>query len=447
MTLAGKKLQILYDKGTEKISELENTTVENLDQIAKKHDVRRESDSDLDTQKLDAKAKHMESEINQLMDASYSKLEELKEEQTEKCRIHSDHLAEELNKIGDTIRVSLGNLIESIKDQLTDVNEDLAYDFDTSMDDSESMLEKQSFESTKAIHQHGSGSTNKLQQKLDQNVWESRGSEKQSVSQLYKSYMAKANGIEGHFSSLLKKLSNEYAGQFQRLEESISEAHTGIDSSTRNSVENLDLVTSEIEREINSFFGDKLSASSKNLDDKLTAMANEITNSHSVITLNLEQKTNDLSSGLLTAAAAAQDKLKHFAQEATQNGDRLTTEFTNRMESRVADSNLVRRELEQAKEECIKEIKEELISIREEFQESLLKLAKESEDEIFATTEAVERDIKAAHSRCFNKLEEDGRKAKDEIEAKVQNLLDRIAAHKQTALAEIAAAASGNQKS
>ncbi|HMO19969.1 MAG TPA: hypothetical protein PKC98_03265, partial [Candidatus Melainabacteria bacterium] len=89
-----------------------------------------------------------------------------------------------------------------------------------------------------------------------------------------------------------------------------------------------------------------------------TAMANEITNSHSVITLNLEQKTNDLSSGLLTAAAAAQDKLKHFAQEATQEGDRITTEFTNRMESRVADSNLVRRELEQAKEECIKEIKE-----------------------------------------------------------------------------------------
>ncbi|HMO19968.1 MAG TPA: hypothetical protein PKC98_03260, partial [Candidatus Melainabacteria bacterium] len=160
---------------------------------------------------------------------------------------HSDHLAEELNKIGDTIRISLGNLIESIKDQLTDVNEDLAYDFDTSMDDSESMLEKQSFESTKAIHQHGSGSTNKLQQKLDQNVWESRGSEKQSISQLYKSYMAKANGIEGHFSSLLKKLSNEYAGQFQRLEESIGEARTGIDESTRKSVENLDLVTSEIE--------------------------------------------------------------------------------------------------------------------------------------------------------------------------------------------------------
>lgn len=447
MTLAGKKLQIVYNQGTEKISELENSTIENLDQISKKHDSRRENDSILDSQKIDTKAKAMESEINQLMDESYSKLEELRDEQIEKCKIHSENLSEELNKIGDTIRVSLGNLIESIKDQLSDVNEELSNDFDTDIDESESMLEKQSYESTKAIHNHGSGSTNKLQQKLDQNVWESRGSEKQAVSQLYKSYMAKANGIEGHFSSLLKKLSHEYQEQFQKLEESRTTSEESLDQATGKSVENLDIVTSEIEREINQFFGDKLEASSKHLDDKLSTMANEITNSHSVITLNLEQKTNDLSSGLLTAAAAAQDKLKAFAQDATQNADKIQNDFANRMEKRVADSNLIRRELEQAKEDCIKEIKDELISIREEFQSNLLKLAKESEDEIFATTEAVERDIKTAHSRCFNKLEEDGRSAKEEIDNKVQNLLDKINHHKQTALAEIQAAATGKQNS
>ena len=447
MTLAGKKLQIIYDQGTEKISQLEDSTVNNLDEIAKRHNNARSSEAESDAKQLEDKSAELQLEIEESMDSSFGKLEELKNEQIEKCRLHTETLSQELNKIGDTIRLTLNTLIESMKDQLNDVNEELAHDFDSSIDNSETMLEKQNFESTRAIHGHGSSNTNKLQVKLDQNVWESRGSEKQAVSQLYKSYMQKANSIETHFSSLMKKLSTEYQEQFKTVELDIESAEDTITSNSEEVINNLDATTSEIEREINQFFGDRLSNSSSHLDEKLSEMANEITNTHSVLALNLEQKTNDLSSGLMTASSAAQDKLKLFAQETTLRADQLTTDFSDRMDKKVENSNLIRVELEKAKDDCINEIKDELISIREEFQENLLQLAKQAEDEIFTATETVERDINAAHNRCSNKLEEDSKNAKEEIEQKIQVLLNKIATHRQSALDEIAQAASGTQKS
>ena len=446
MTLAGKKLQILYDQGTEEISKLEKTTINNLDETSKKHSQARESEAETDSKQLEDRAKELEGEITQSMDSSFSKLEELKNEQIEKCRIHTETLSEELNKIGDTIRLTLNTLIESMKDQLNDVNEELAHDFDLSIDKSETMLEKQNFESTRAIHGHGSSATNKLQVKLDQNVWESRGSEKQAVSTLYKSYMQKANSIEGHFSNLMKKLSTEYQEQFKTVETAIEEVDSELTDNCENVINNLEATTSEIEREINSFFGDRLTDSSSHLDEKLSEMANEITNTHSVLTLNLEQKTSDLSSGLMTASSAAQEKLKLFAQETTLRADQLHTDFETRMDKKVENSNLIRKELEKAKEDCINEIKDELISIREEFQENLLQLAKQAEDEIFTATETVERDINAAHTRCSNKLDEDSKNAREEIERKIQALLDQISDHRQSALDEIAQAASATQR-
>lgn len=447
MTLAGKKLQIIYDQGTKRIAELEGSAVSNLDKVARKHDTKRSQEADSDAEKLNSRATELESEVTQTMDSSFVKLDQLKEEQIEKCKLHTETLASELNKIGDTIRLTLSTLIESMKDQLVDVNEELAYDFDSSIDESESMLEKQNFESTRAIHAHGSANTNKLQLKLDQNIWESRGSEKQVVSKLYKNYMQKANSIESHFSSLMKKLSSDYQEQFKTIEETTGEVEEGLDNSAEELINKLDATTSEVEREINQFFGDKLSNSQEHLDEKLSSMATEITNSHSVLTLNLEQKTTDLSSGLLTAAAAAQDKLKLFAQETTLTADRMQTDFSDRMDKKVENSNLIREELEKAKEDCINEIKDELISIREEFQEKLSLLAKQAEDEINSTQEAVATDIQVAHDNCANKIDEDGQSAKIQIEQKVDQLLEQIAKHKESALEEIKAAATGTPKS
>lgn len=443
MTLAGKKLQIIYDSGTESLSNIETDSIAKLTGSANKHAAQQRSTAASHSSIVEDKSQEIDGELHELMDKSVKKLAKIKENEIEKCKEHTDALTAELRRIGDLVRESVESIKAGLNDRLNDVDHELSSEFDKTYEQNVASLMGSNFEVGKEIRAHSTGLTNALQQKLDQSVWESKGSEKQIVAQLYKNYMQKASAIETHFSQIMQKLSAEFQVQYKKVEEGASKSKAEINSEIEKALADVDKSSAENDRDINQFFTKLVAEHESELESEFEKVSKEITNTHTDATADLKTKTQDYSSSLLTAATSALESLKTSCQETIEDAEALHNDFLARMDERVAATRSTREQLESTKLDTITEICDELAAMRKSFEDNLDKLTREAGDSVQTVAMEVEKEIKTAHSRCVNKLADDGQSARDAIDKETKRLLAMIAEHKKTALEEIAQAAGG----
>ncbi len=443
MTLAGKKLQIIYDSGTESLSNIETDSIAKLTGSANKHAANQRSTAASHSSIVEEKSQEIDGDLHEIMDKSVKKLEKIKEHEIEKCKEHTDALTEELRRIGELVRESVESIKAGLNDRLNDVDHELSSEFDKTYEQNVASLMGSNFEVGKEIRAHSTVLTNSLQQKLDQSVWESKGSEKQIVAQLYKNYMQKASAIETHFSQIMQKLSAEFQVQYKKVEEGASKSKADINSEIEKALADVDTSSAEGDRDINQFFTKLVSEHEAELESELEKVSKEITNSHSEATADLKTKTQDYSSSLLTAATTALESLKESCHETVEKAEDLHNDFLTRMDDRVAATKATREQLESTKLETITEICDELAAMRKSFEDNLDKLTREAGDSVQSVAQEVEKEIRTAHSRCVNKLADDGQSARDSIDKETKRVLAMIAEHKKTALEEIAQAAGG----
>jgi hypothetical protein len=376
-----------------------------------------------------------------LMDKSIKKLSKLKEQEVDNCKEHIDSLTEELRRIGDLVRESVDSIKAGLGDRLNDVKHELSSEFDKTYEQNVAGLMGSNFEGSKEIRAHATGLTNNLQQKLDQSVWESKGSEKQIVAQLYKNYMQKASAIESHFSQIMQTLSTEFQTQYKTVEAGSSKAKVNIGADIDQALTQIEQASSDGEHDINAFFGKLISEHENELSLELEKVSKEITQSNAASTANLKQKTQDYSSSLLTAATSALESLKTSCHETIKNADNMHNDFLNRIDERVKSSKSTREQLESTKTETIKEICDELAAMRKSFEQNLDRLTRDAGESVQTVATEVEKEIRTAHARCLNKLADDGQSAIDEINKESLRVLALIEEHKRTALDDIGQAA------
>ena len=378
MTLAGKKLQIIYDSGTESLSNIETDSIAKLTGSANKHAANQRSTAASHSSIVEEKSQEIDGDLHEIMDKSVKKLEKIKEHEIEKCKEHTDALTEELRRIGELVRESVESIKAGLNDRLNDVDHELSSEFDKTYEQNVASLMGSNFEVGKEIRAHSTVLTNSLQQKLDQSVWESKGSEKQIVAQLYKNYMQKASAIETHFSQIMQKLSAEFQVQYKKVEEGASKSKADINSEIEKALADVDTSSAEGDRDINQFFTKLVSEHEAELESELEKVSKEINNSHSEATADLKTKTQDYSSSLLTAATTALESLKESCHETVEKAEDLHNDFLTRMDDRVAATKATREQLESTKLETITEICDELAAMRKSFEDNLDKLTREA---------------------------------------------------------------------
>jgi DNA anti-recombination protein RmuC len=119
--------------------------------------------------------------------------------------------------------------------------------------------------------------------------------------------------------------------------------------------------------------------------------------------------------------------------------------FKERITNQLADSELVKRELEEAKARVIGEIRSELVTIRSDFEGQLRRLMDEAVGSLTRLGMEVDSEMEGAYERSLSKIGADSLAAKTEISEATNKLLKLIADQKTQALKEIAKAAGDNQ--
>lgn len=445
MTFAGKKLQDIYDSGSARLNELEESATARLAGKASSHVNERQQSEQQSKMEVAAKAAAVEEEIKRQARQATERMNLAAQKERANTEAYLSQLAGRLSQFQNDLKRAIENLKTAHQSSLDDSFMRASDHYSSVVEGAAVELETQHYTSGQRLRSQASFFANSLQQKLDHSVWEQRGSEKQSNSTLFRNYMQKANSIESHFSNLMQRFSGDFQTEFEKLENyaRASEATMGKDSEVFSA--RIDAILSEIEREVNNVFTAASDANKMGLQDNFAGVCEGI-EAHAVETAaSLKEETKAATTKLTKASMASNLALKRKCDEVKEAVAADMESFKERIDTQLAESELVKRELEEAKARVIGEIRSELVNIRSTFEEHLQSLMRDAVASLTNLGREVDGEMEGAYERSLSKIGADSLAAKTEIAEATNKLLKLIAEQKAQALKEIAKAAGENQ--
>lgn len=445
MTFAGKKLQDIYDSGSARLNELEESATARLAGKASSHVNERQQSEQQSKMEVAAKAAAVEEEIKRQAREATERMNLAAQKERANTEAYLLQLSGRLTQFQNDLKRAIENLKSAHQNSLDDSFMRASDHYSSVVEGAAVELETQHYTSGQRLRSQASFFANSLQQKLDHSVWEQRGSEKQSNSTLFRNYMQKANSIESHFSSLMQRFSGDFQAEFDKLESyaRASESSMGKDSEVFNS--RIDAILSDIEKEVNNIFTAASDANKMGLQDNFAGICEGIDAHATETAASLKEETKLATTKLTKASMASNLALKRKCDEVKEAIGADMEGFKERIDNQMAESELVKRELEEAKARVIGEIRSELVAIRSDFEGQLRRLMDEAVGSLTGLGMEVDSEMEGAYERSLSKIGADSLAAKTEISEATNKLLKLIADQKTQALKEIAKAAGDNQ--
>jgi hypothetical protein len=441
MTFAGKTLQDIYNSGSNQLNELEETSTNKLTNKASSHLSERQESEQQSKMEVAAKAAAVDEEIKRQAREAEDRIRLALDKEKATSQAYMNDLSQRMMSFNSDIKKAIEELRTSYESSLDDGYLRASDHYSSMVEGSVSSLQTQHYESGQRLRSQASFFANTLQQKLDHSLWESRGSEKQSNSALFRNYMQKANNIESHFSTLLQRLNNEFKTEFGKLETYAQEGEDDSASESEALSKKIDKILVEVERDINEIFGGCVASNQQALIEKFAGTIEQVQDLGAETGKQLREDTNEIVSNLTVAARESEKSLKKKCDEVTERMQLDMQAFVGRINSKVNESDLVRRQLTEAKSKVINEIRDELITIKNSFESRLNELTKEAKESLAAIATEVDSDMKGAFDQSLFKITSDSTSAKNEIDDATKKLLTQITEQKNNALSEIARAA------
>ncbi len=441
MTFAGKKLQDIYDSGSARLNELEESSTSKLANKAAAHVNERQESEQQSKMEVAAKAAAGEEEIKRQSKEAAERLRASAEKERVATENHLKQLTERLALFNDDLKRAIEDLKIGHESTLDDSFMRAADHYSSVVEGAAVDLETQHYVSGQRLRSQASFFANSLQQKLDHSLWESRGSEKQSNSALFRNYMQKANSIESHFSTLMQRFNADFQAEFDRLESHSKTSESDLESDSDLFSQKIDDILREIEKDINEIFSTSSDANKSALKDKFSGVCEQVEELARDTSTQLREETNAATARLSQASVASNRALKKKCEDVKERVQMDMQAFVARMNGKVSETELVRAQLEDAKSRVINEIRSELIAIRNGFEANLGDLMKDAAAALTNVGSEVDTEMKSAYERSLSKISADTQSAKYEIEDSTTKLVALINEQKNAALKEIARAA------
>jgi hypothetical protein len=441
MTASGKTLQEIYNSSTTRLAEVESAVAAKLKKTGAAKVEQRKTGDDNAQGKIEEKSKQLHAELQASRDESVIRLKKTIETEVKDTQEHLAQLTSDLENLAERMRKQIASLRTAHENGLTSLRQNLSDQFEGLIENSKINLGQEEFIATKKLRNHGTSAMNSLQQKLDHSLWESRGEEKQYNTQLFKSFMQKANSIDTRFQSLMQKLAEEFQTQFKSLESRAQQSESQLSAETQGLLDQIEEQASLTEGQIQEFYNQENAEHTQRLDRQLNLVAQDLSQMHDAITGQLNSRTKELSKSLMNASGEVRDSLTRRVGDLNDKVDSMMAHFNARLEERVSESQELKGSLEEEKAQIFGGLKNELADIRKSFEKRLTKLMKDGIDRVKTCEQDATTDIESNHRKCMTDLNAASSNARKEVEDAVVNFLTMIHEHKENALKQIAQAA------
>jgi hypothetical protein len=444
MSVSGKKLQEIYDGAAGQLSYIESGVGLSLDKTASDMAEERGKGENSAQSKIEERSNQLHAELKAFHEESIDRLQKTIDSELKETQEHMTQLTGDLESLAERMRKQIVTLQNTHAHGLQNLKQNLADQFEGLIENSNIDLGQQEFIVTKRLRNHGTLVMNSLQQKLDHSLWESRGEEKQYNTSLFKSFMAKANSIDTHFSALMQKLTEEFQTQFKSLEGQAQQAESHFYGETRGLLGKIDEHASATEAEMREFYQRETSDHTTRLDTSLNNLAQDLSAMHDGTTGQLTTRTRELSKSLLTSSGEVRDVLTKKVDDLNEKVDTMMTQFQAKLADRTGGSLELKNSLEEEKSQIFSGLKNELTDIRRGFEKRLSNLLKDGIEKIKKAENEASDDIQATHKACMSDLDKASEGIQQQIDAAVTQFLTTITEQKEKALSEIGSAAGTN---
>jgi hypothetical protein len=444
MSVSGKKLQEIYDGAAGQLSNIESGVGLLLDKTATDMAEERGKGENSAQSKIEERSNQLHAELKAFHEESIDRLQKTIDSELKETQEHMSQLTGDLESLAERMRKQIVTLQNTHAHGLQNLKQNLADQFEGLIENSNIDMGQQEFIVTKRLRNHGTLVMNSLQQKLDHSLWESRGEEKQYNTSLFKSFMAKANSIDTHFSALMQKLTEEFQTQFKSLEGQAQQAESHFYGETRGLLGKIDEHASATEAEMREFYQKETSDHTTRLDTSLNNLAQDLSAMHDGTTGQLTTRTRELSKSLLTSSGEVRDVLTKKVDDLNEKVDTMMTQFQAKLADRTGGSLELKNSLEEEKSQIFSGLKNELTDIRRGFEKRLSNLLKDGIEKIKKAENEASDDIQATHKGCMGDLDKASEGIQQQIDAAVTQFLTTITEQKEKALSEIGSAAGTN---
>lgn len=441
MTFAGKKLQDIYNGGSQALSEAEASSKESFRNKTNAHMQVRKEKEDVSTSKVESKFAEYEADLRGLMTQSVDRIKEVMANEVQETDRYVQYVSGELKLVADKLKSSIKDLQQTYEENIRHSSATAHDQFESTIEESQLDLERNENASSKHLKAHGTFVLNSLQQKLDHSLWESRGDEKQFSGSLFKTYMQRANGIDAHFSSLMQRMQSELQPAFKTMESQSASIEADLERDAQSLIGHIETRSQEVETQLKQFFEQTVEQHNTTLRDTLTRVTEELGRIHEGTTGKLTEQTRELSSSLVVASGEAQESLRTRCKSIRGQVDSTMETFTQRIDQRLQQAVSAKENLEAEKNSIFQSIRQELANIRDSYESRLQSLKVEALQRVQSIVLETEREIVSSRERCESKMLSDCQHVKNELERAITQFLDLLGQRRKDALDEIARAA------
>lgn len=437
MSVAGKKLQDIYDAGAQKLSELERSQRSLMkSQVDGALDAGTTLASDAGKQ-LQKRATDCRVEIEETLHKTVDQIEKVIESETLGTQKRLSSLKDNIASLTRQLKDSVDELKESHLSRLNVVSEDVAHLCDREFDNASSELHIQDYSSAKTLKVQNTFVLNTFQQKLDHGLLETRGEEKQINSRISKTFLQSVNMIDTQTASWLEKLSQAFDNHSEELESQFKTGDSSLAEDMKALSTELDKFAQDLEQRIHEYF-ERVSFSFKDTgEERSKQLVEEINQTHKTAADDLSKLTRELAGQLDSNCDSVAASLRQTASDLKSKVDNSVSSVESECKKRSESSLALKKELEGKAQDLTNAIRAELSLLNNNFEKRLKSLVESSAKELGAICSEAETSISTAQGDCESQFKALSTKAKEQIQNKLSEILLRIKRQQDAALDEV----------
>lgn len=444
MSVAGKKLQDIYDAGAKRLAEMDRSQ---RSLMGKSVDASLESSKSLgdeSTNQLQQRSKECESDVQATLTKTMQQIQQVIDAESLETENRLAVLKDNISALSKKLHDSILEMKQQHDARLNVVSEDVANLCEREFDNASAELHIQDYSSAKTLKVQNTFLLNTFQQKLDHGLLETRGEERQITVRISKSFLQSVNTIDTHTSAWTEKLSQSFDTHSKALEEQFTSGDGDLENLIGELVSDVDKQAVELQQKIHEHFEhvsfELKDKSSGKLDDLMSELKSAQKHSSEDLAKLLKELTGELES----ACEVSYQRLRQTAIDLKGRVNTAIDSVEDECGKRREISLGLKRDLEEKARVLIDGVKKELAELHSSFEQRLKKLIAKSAQDLNNICAEAEGAISTAQSDCEGQFKTLSDRAKDQIQTKLSDLLLRIKRQQDLALEEVVKVATGS---
>jgi hypothetical protein len=444
MSVAGKKLQDIYDAGAKQLAEMDRNQRSVMDKSVDGSTDSSKSLGDESTSQLQQRSQECESDVQATLTKTMQQIQQVIAAESLETENRLAVLKDNISALSKKLNDSIFELTQQHEARLNVVSEDVANLCEREFDNAAAEVHIQDYSSAKTLKVQNTFILNTFQQKLDHGLLETRGEEKQITVRISKSFLQSVNTIDTHTSAWTERLSQAFDSHSQALEEQFTSGDTELESRIAELVKDVDKQAEELQQKIHEHFEHTSFELKDKSDGKLESLVAELKSAQKSAADDLAKLLKELNGELESACEVSYQRLRQTSIDLKGKVNAAIDSVEDECGKRRETSLGLKRDLEERARVLIDGIKQELSELHSSFEQRLKKLIAKSGQDLNNICSEAEAAIATAQSDCEGQFKTLSDKAKEQIQTKLSELLLRIKKQQDLALEEVIKVASGN---